>query len=396
MKKIYQLASLITASMIILTGCAQFRSQKKPLDPLEAFTPQKLDSESQNVEYVPKIESFVVILDASASMRDEYTGTINKGHSKFDVAKDILMRMNNTLPEMDINSALVTFGHGFLKHLNNTNVVYGLTKHSRSLLENELNGAVIPQGCSPAGNAIKDANNLLLTSGGQNAVILVSDGELLYGNPLERARNLREMYGDRVCLYTIFVGNTAEGAEELRELVREMNCGFSVTADEIASSSDMADFVKKVFLNEIPKKVADIDSDGDGVPDKYDECPDTPKGAIVDSRGCWVVKGVTFDYKKWDIKERFNSNLNNIVNVLQNNPDMHIRIEGHTDNIGSLKYNIGLSQKRAQAVKNYLIGKGIQESRISTAGYGFKKPIASNDTEEGRSLNRRAEIVPIK
>lgn len=147
------------------------------------------------------------------------------------------------------------------------------------------------------------------------------------------------------------MGNTVEGAEELRELVREVNCGFSVTADEIASGNDMADFVKKVFLNEIPKKVTDIDSDGDGVPDKYDECPDTPKGAIVDSRGCWVVKGVTFDYKKWDIKERFNSNLNNIVNVLQNSPDMHIRIEGHTDNIGSLKYNIGLSQKKSSGSK---------------------------------------------
>lgn len=396
MKKIYPLTSFLTASIAILTSCAQLSSLKKPVEPLETFVPQNLDLESQDVEYAPKVESFVIILDASASMEEEYTGTINKGHSKFTVAKDILTRMNNTLPEIEINSALVTFGHGFFKHLDKTFIVYELTKHSRGLLENALNGITTPQGCSPAGNAIKDANNLLLTSGGQNAVILVSDGEQLIGSPLTKVQNLKEMYGDRVCLYTIFVGNTAEGKYELRELAREVTCGFSVTADEIASSENMADFVKKVFLTAVPKQVRDIDSDGDGVYDKDDECPDTPQGAMVDSRGCWVVKGITFEYKKWDIKEEYNLNLDNIIDVLQKNPDMHIRIEGHTDNIGSMEYNIDLSQKRAQAIKNYLVRGGIHESRISTIGFGYKKPIAPNDTEKGRSLNRRAEIVPIK
>lgn len=396
MRKTYLLASLLTVLITIIIGCAQLKPHKKPIEPLETFVPQNLDAESQDVKYVPKIESFVIILDASASMEDEYTGAVNKGHPKFTVAKDILMRMNNTLPEIDINSALVTFGHGFFKHADKTFIVYELKKHSRGLLENALNEAAIPQGCSPAGNAIKDAKNLLLTSGGQNAVILVSDGEQLIGSPLTRAQDLKEMYGSRVCLYTIFVGNTAEGEQELRDLTREVKCGFSVTADEIASSENMADFVKKVFLTAIPKQGSDIDSDGDGIYDKDDECPDTPKGAIVDSRGCWVVKGVTFDYKKWDVKEEFDSNLSNIVDVLQKNPDMHIRIEGHTDNIGSMEYNIDLSQKRAQAVKDYLVEKGIDASRVFTVGFGYKRPIAPNDTEEGRALNRRAEIVPIK
>ncbi|MDN3511869.1 MAG: OmpA family protein [Candidatus Jettenia sp.] len=396
MRKKYLSASFLMVSMIILTGCAQLKPLKKPIEPLETFVPQNLDSESQDVKYVPKIRSFVIILDASASMEEEFTGTVNKGHSKFAVAKDILTRMNNTLPEIDVNSALVTFGHGFLKPLDKTFIVYELTKHSRGLLEDALNGATVPQGSSPAGNAIKDAKNLLLTSGGQNAVILVSDGEQLIGSPMSKAQDLKEMYGDRVCLYTIFVGNTAEGERELRDLAQEVTCGFSVTADEIASSDDMADFVKKVFLTATQKQDIDIDSDGDGVYDKDDECPDTPQGAIVDPRGCWVVKGITFEYKKWDIKEEFNSNLSNIVDILRKNPNMHIRIEGHTDNIGSMEYNIDLSQKRAQAVKNYLIDKGINESRVSIVGFGYKKPIAPNDTEEGRALNRRAEIVPIK
>lgn len=396
MRKIHLFASLLTASVIILTGCAQLKSFKKPLPPLETFVPQDLNAESQNMEYMAKIESFVVILDASASMDEKYTGDVNKGYSKFIVAKDIISRMNNTLPEVDLKSSLVTFGHGFFSPLKKTAVIYELTQHSRDLLENALVRAVPAQGSSPAGDGIEKSWSLLLTSGGQNAVILVSDGEELASSPSEKVQDLKETYGDRVCIYTIHVGNTPEGNEVLKGLEREAGCGFSVTADEIASSENMADFVKKVFLTAVPKQQVDVDSDGDGVYDKDDQCPNTPKGAIVDSRGCWVVKGVTFDYKKWDIKEEFNSNLSNIVDVLQKNPDIRIRIEGHTDNIASMEYNIKLSLERAQAVKDYLVAKGIDESRISTAGFGFKRPIASNDTEAGRALNRRAEIVPVK
>ncbi|GAX60515.1 outer membrane protein and related peptidoglycan-associated (lipo)proteins [Candidatus Scalindua japonica] len=75
---------------------------------------------------------------------------------------------------------------------------------------------------------------------------------------------------------------------------------------------------------------------------------------------------------------------------------MKVRIEGHTDDIGSMKYNMDLSSKRAQAIKDYLVGKGIDPSRITTIGLGYTQPIADNDTPEGRALNRRAEIIPIK
>lgn len=398
MRKTHLFAALFTASTVILTGCAQLQSFRKPLPPLESFTPIDLNAESQSVEYKAKIESFVVVLDASASMDEKYQGAVNKGYPKFTVAKDIVSRMNNTIPDVELKSSLVTFGHGFFTPQKRTSIVYELMPHSTALLDNSLARTLPAQGSSPAGDGIEKTWSLLLTSGGQNAIIIVSDGEELANSPSEKIQDLKEMYGDRVCVYTIHVGNTTEGQEVLKGLSRQARCGFSVTADEIASSENMADFVKKVFLTAVPKKqvAADIDSDGDGVYDKDDECPDTPKGAIVDSRGCWVVKGVTFDYKKWDIKEKFNSNLGNIVEVLQKNPGLRVRIEGHTDNIASMDYNIKLSQKRAQAVKNYLVARGIAESRITTAGFGFKRPIASNDTEAGRALNRRAEIVPIK
>ena len=93
---------------------------------------------------------------------------------------------------------------------------------------------------------------------------------------------------------------------------------------------------------------------------------------------------------------QFNTNLDNIINVLKNTPDLNIRVEGHTDNIGSKKYNLDLSEKRAEAIKAYLVEKGIDQSRITSVGLGFSKPRAGNDTKEGRALNRRAELIPVK
>jgi len=137
------------------------------------------------------------------------------------------------------------------------------------------------------------------------------------------------------------------------------------------------------------------DSDGDGVIDSQDRCPNTPKGAKVNKVGCWIVKGLLFDFNKADIKPKYYKNLDEVVKVLKANPRLKVEIQGHTDNIGSAAYNMKLSLKRAQAVANYLIKHGISPSRLKVKGYGFTRPIASNDTPEGRALNRRVQIKPL-
>jgi OOP family OmpA-OmpF porin len=247
-----------------------------------------------------------------------------------------------------------------------------------------------------------------------------------------QVRSIENMYGDRVCLYTIWVGNKPAGKTFMEKLAGKMGCGFSISVDEITSGKDMENFVREVFLTtdrtraverdidsdgdgvyddsdecpdtpfgaEVDEKgcpeVIRTDSDGDGVYDDRDECPDTPRDVIVDHRGCWVVMGVKFEYKKWNVQPQFNSNLDNIVKVLERNPGLKIRIEGHTDDIGSMEYNLKLSGNRAKSIKDYLVEMGINQSRITTAGLGYTQPIASNDTKEGRALNRRAEIIPVK
>ena len=137
------------------------------------------------------------------------------------------------------------------------------------------------------------------------------------------------------------------------------------------------------------------DSDGDGVLDPDDKCPNTPKGATVNSVGCWVIKGLLFDFNKADIKPQYYKNIDNVIKVLKANPNMKVEIQGHTDNIGSASYNMKLSLKRAKAVADYIISHGISPDRVTYKGYGFTKPIAPNDTPEGRALNRRVQIKPI-
>ena len=136
-----------------------------------------------------------------------------------------------------------------------------------------------------------------------------------------------------------------------------------------------------------------LDTDGDGVLDYLDECSGTPKGARVDERGCWVISEALFDFNKYQIKTEFYPHLDEIVTVLQENPTMVIEIQGHTDNVGSSRYNRTLSENRAKAVKNYLIKKGINSQRLIAVGVGFSRPKTTNRTEEGRASNRRVELL---
>jgi outer membrane protein OmpA-like peptidoglycan-associated protein len=111
-----------------------------------------------------------------------------------------------------------------------------------------------------------------------------------------------------------------------------------------------------------------------------------------------ILRGVNFDYDKSNIKSEFAPILDEAAQTLKDNPDINVRISGHTDSIGSDEYNQRLSERRAQAVKQYLVSKGIASSRLSTEGRGEREPIAQNtkngrDNPDGRAMNRRAELA---
>lgn len=145
----------------------------------------------------------------------------------------------------------------------------------------------------------------------------------------------------------------------------------------------------------VAEKIGPKDSDGDGVIDTVDQCPGTPRGADVDNRGCWVIKNLNFDTSRDEIKPVYYGTLNNVVDVLKQNPGLRVEIQGHTDSMGDRAFNEDLSQRRAQSVVNYLVGQGIDVQRLTAKGYGPAKPVATNDTPQGRAQNRRVEINPL-
>jgi len=171
------------------------------------------------------------------------------------------------------------------------------------------------------------------------------------------------------------------------------------------------------------------DADNDGVADNLDRCPGTSFGAAVDAMGCAidpaagagaaggagngtaaagagaasgvqavaqgdivVLKGVNFASGSATLLPESMQVLDSIAGDLLDNPDLAIEVSGHTDNTGSAATNRRLSKQRAEAVRAYLIGKGIAASRLTAVGYGPDRPIASNKTEDGRAANRRVEL----
>ena len=108
--------------------------------------------------------------------------------------------------------------------------------------------------------------------------------------------------------------------------------------------------------------------------------------------------GVTFDFGKAELKPQFYSALNNVASTLREYNQTIVEVSGHTDSVGSDAVNQALSERRANAVGNYLAAQGVQRERLELVGFGKTRPVASNDTESGRALNRRVEIrvVPLR
>ena len=394
MKKYYARALFFVMVSTLLFGCAA--QQVKPTKSLFSAYGFKAD------QYEPKVDNFMVILDTSSSMTEKYNGTI-----KFKIAKDFLSAMNQTLPDLKFNGALRTFGHHSGVSKKSTDLFYGPTEYSGKGLEEGLKAVSRAGGTSPLGKAINAAGGDLKSVQGKIAVIIVSDGKDMGQKPVKAAEALKSQFGDRLCIFTVLIGDSPAGKQVLDQIAKAGGCGYSTTADRLASSGSMAGFVEGIFLAKPAPKPAPtpaptpvpepVDSDGDGVTDNLDQCPNTPMGASVDARGCWTYEAmVLFDFDSAEIKSEAYPMLDEASDILKKNPDLKVQIDGHTDNTGPAAYNMTLSERRANVVMEYFISKGVDAKRLTTKGFWFTKPAASNETEEGRAKNRRVELTPVR
>jgi len=205
--------------------------------------------------------------------------------------------------------------------------------------------------------------------------------------------------GDGVEDYRDYCPNTPEAAWGK---VDSLGCPIDSDKDGVPDYLDECPNTPEAAIGHTDAKGCELDTDGDGVPDYLDECPTVP--GLKENKGCPEVKrevrnllkkamsGIEFETGKATIKKKSNSLLDQIAQIFIENQDYVVEVQGHTDNTGKAEVNKSLSQKRADAVKDYLVKKGVAAERMTAVGYGQEVPIADNKTKAGRAKNRRVEF----
>ncbi len=176
------------------------------------------------------------------------------------------------------------------------------------------------------------------------------------------------------------------------------NLGFSVPFGAVAKAAPVVVETPAPVVAKPAPVAAPKDSDGDGVIDSLDECPNTMAKAKVDSVGCMTLVNlnINFDTDKSVIKDSYNTRIVEFANMMNANPKLKATIGAHTDSVGTDAYNQKLSERRAASTVNALKALKVDASRIKAVGYGESKPVATNATVEGKAENRRVEAVMTK
>ncbi|NOQ16491.1 MAG: OmpA family protein [Methyloprofundus sp.] len=374
---------------IALSGCATQQPTSYP-----SFTPAPVGQTTTTTRFTQKVDTVFVIVDASNSKNDTHD---THGVSKFDVEKQFLNRFNKTLPSnIRLATGIRNFGMGSCLGWSTTQLVKDIAPHSTSQFQAGLDAMECASGGSPMGNALAAAQTDLDKATGTTALLIIGDGHRLSQDTLVEAQALQDKFGNKLCIYSVWVGNEEEqdGQFFLQEMSNIAGCGLSESVTDLRSPAAVAGFVEGMLFTSTAiayraPVVTASDSDGDGVDDVNDKCPKTPAGAKVNSQGCWSFNEVEFGFNTSTIKPEYANLFDNAIQILKLNPSMTIQVEGHTDSQGPAEYNLALSAKRAQAVKDLLVENGISADRLSVKGFGESLPLATNDTPEGRAENRR-------
>ena len=397
-KSIFRIVFAIVFLALFMGYAAQQQAQA-------AVNAVDLNPKIASGQFVQKVNTFIVIFDATESMNDFY-----KSNTKLNQEKALVSLLDDTIPKMKLTAAVRVLGEFTGVGLSISKNIFWSMNYSKP----DLTKVVMPlktqkemifsrrgSGFSPLNTALDGATTDLRSQPGRLAVIAFSDGEDMDKDaPVVAAKRMKSAYGERICIYTVHLGDNADGRKLMQQVADEGQCGFMVTGDSISSADGMADFVEKVFLGPKPPEPVKVAAPAPPPPPQQEmrEMKQTAEAA-TELEQKLVEKGrakllVEFDFNKAVVKPKYFKEIEKLTDVMKKYPDMQIVVEGHTDNIGSKQYNEKLSQKRAEAIKETMAKQfKIGSARIKAIGYGFAKPVASNKTKEGRQQNRRVEAA---
>jgi len=341
-----------------------------------------------------------ITTDQSITLVDS-SGSISRT-KEYPSEKALVQSLVSSMPAGNYEAGAIEFG-GTKRN------VHPLGAMDRSALNSYAGDMKYLSEGTPLDQALKEAGTALAGKSDRAAVTVISDGrptdvvgrELPEGGSeqraLEAAQGIQKGYKGTVCIHSVQIGNDPAGTEFLQKLSKTTGCGSYRNASSLNSASALQSFQREVYMGAAPVVAAvDGDDDGDGVPNSKDQCPRTPRGVRVDARGCWVAVDLHFahdsaqvelDSEQWLVREA--------VPIMKNNPNLRIRIDGHTDSSGPDAYNQKLSERRAAAVRKVFVDHGVDPSRLETRGFGESQPAVANDSPENMRLNRRVEFTPI-
>ena len=374
---------LVLVLALVLSGCAG-----KSMSPADTgCTNNNTNSMLRSGDYQKKIDSFLIIQDASSSM-SEKAGTIGSYDSKLAQSKDMVRCLNATLPDnFDVNAGLRGFGPFYSEK----GLIYGMEGYSQAGLDSAILSIGETGGMSPIANALIHGAYDLLDKPGKKAAILLSDGVNTdaASNPVAAAASMKEMHGNNICIYTILIGDDPKGKVIMEEIAAAGKCGFAINSSAIKSAgtlyiSDpqgMEKFITDVFLAKVMRKPAPVMKKPAPVMKK-------PVEKIS------ITLFIEFDYDKDVVRPQHHDDVKKIADSMKKYSKANVLLEGHTDNEGTELYNMGLSRRRAESVKRYLVENfNVNASRIETVGYGQSNPASTNDTPAGQQKNRRVVAI---
>jgi outer membrane protein OmpA-like peptidoglycan-associated protein len=311
-------------------------------------------------------------------------------------AKDATKNMIATIPEIKLNAGLRTFWS------EETALLYGMKSLVKEDYTKAINVIENVNGRTPMGKAITAAGNDLKSAGGNSAIIIVSDFSEIPGiddirpaTVMEAITKVNTEYGDKLCVYAIQVGYTLNGKELSEQIVQNVEGGYTVNADKLVTPAAMAAFVEKVIsgncsryqplVTRPPEKVVIVATE----PMVEEKVIAAVSEAKAEEKVVAAVSGtqaekkviilafedVHFDFDKSTLKPEAQAILKRNVQMLKDNPKAKVRIAGYTSASGTEVYNQKLSERRANAVQEYLVNEGvITRDRLSTIGYGETNP----------------------
>jgi OOP family OmpA-OmpF porin len=322
-------------------------------------------------------------------MRDDYLSVGYAGQpapTKFSVEKEILSRINQSIPDFKdpLSSSIRSFGFGPCLDNGFTKLNQEPTAYSKATFSSGIDALDCASGGSPLDDGIVGSTKDLAATSGRISVLILSDGHDLDSYGTKEMQAMKEQYGDRLCVYGVWAGNPEEisGLAVLNQLSSIAGCGFAVSAEAISTPEGLGKFVKAIFLQAVPQvipvaaapEVLRVDVEFDN--DEYS----LEHSTLVKSH----VNGHHSD------PEVVKLNLEHQVKDIAANPGTQYEVQGHTNYTGKEARNIALGNGRAQTIYNYLTTTypGIEKQLLQPKGYSWNCP-----KEEPRSPhNRRVEL----